>query len=130
MYFESGRKFSLLSFKISFDNALFSFFCDTFLSFIRKKERKVSKKNTVTINLFIFYTFISFLLSCASKRKETKHTQKGILIRTARISPTTQARILLFLIDPSGFTLRMTHNSLISRHSEALAEESIVQMST
>ena len=36
--------------------------------------------------------FISFLLYLAGKRKETNHTLKGILIRTARTSPTTQAR--------------------------------------
>ncbi len=55
-YFESGRKFSFLSFKISFNNALFSFFCDTFLSFIRKKERKVSKKNNKNF-CFMFHPF-------------------------------------------------------------------------
>ena len=54
-----------------------NFFGSVFSFCLAKKERKVSKKNTVTINLFIFYTFISFLLSCASKRKETNQRKEN-----------------------------------------------------
>ena len=59
MYFESGRKFSFLSFKISFNNALFSFFCDTFLSFIRKKRKK-SIKEKYSNNKFIYFLYVHF----------------------------------------------------------------------
>ena len=48
-----------------------SFFCDTFLSFLAQKERKVSKKTRL-----LFYTFISFLLDCVGKRKEKKRSKE------------------------------------------------------
>ena len=59
LYFESGRKFSFLSFKSSFVQRRYSFFCDTFLSLpAQYKERKVSKENKTKDWCIICHPFL------------------------------------------------------------------------
>ena len=49
------------------------------------EEGKVSKKKTVTINLFIFYTFISFSFFTNKRERNEPKKEKTTYIKTASI---------------------------------------------